>query len=418
MRIAILTIGSLGDVRPYVALGRGLRAAGFEVTLATHTEFEDLIRSHGLDFKIIRGNPRAMLGSPEGQALLTSGTSLRKFTHYMRAAAEPEFDQTCDDALAACEGVDVLMLSFLMAGLGSLLARARNLPTILAFLQPLSPTGAFPAMNFPSLYLGGLLNRLSHHLAYQIFWQVFLPLLTRWSEDRLQLKASAWAPYSWLQRRSLVLYGFSRMLVPRPPDWPANVQITGPWQLPEPEGYTPPPELAAFLAEGPPPVYAGFGSMTSADPERITQMLSEALRTKGMRGLLLRGWGGLEAASLPEGLAWVEPLPHAWLFPRCAGVIHHGGAGTTHAAVSAGVPSLGLPFFGDQEFWAHRVFGMGAGPRPVYQRKLDQATLTTLVGQLTSTPRYAKRAQELAIRMRSEGGVPEAVKLTKRFLKV
>lgn len=416
MKIVILTIGSMGDVRPYLALGAGLKAAGFEVTLASHQEFESLIRSQGLDFAPIRGNPREILQSHEGQALLQSGKDILKFARRMRLAAAELFEQTCDDCLAASQGADALILSILAAGLGSMIARSLKIKTILGFLQPLTPTGAFASMTLPTLYLGGFLNRLSHSLTREVFWQVFREPLDKWGRSQLGLGAERFAAYSKLERQSLVLYGYSRFLVPRPADWRSNIHVTGYWLLPEGRNYQPEQELQAFLDEGPAPVYIGFGSMASANPQQLTQWVLQALKASKQRGILLKGWGGLSQQELPAEILSIDKAPHDWLFPQMQAVIHHGGAGTTHAGLWAGVPGLALPFFGDQEFWAQRLFGMGCGPRPISQAKLSQASLQESLQALISQPRYAKRASELSARMHNEGGVREAVALIKRFL--
>ncbi|MEZ0372819.1 MAG: glycosyltransferase, partial [Candidatus Sericytochromatia bacterium] len=351
MKITLLTVGSMGDVRPYIALGVGLKAAGFEATVATHLEFESLIRSQGLNFAPVRGNPREMLQSPEGQAMIKSGTNMFKFAERMRAAAALTFDETCDDCVAACQGADAVIFAFLTAGVVAMIAKATKIKTIAGYLQPLTPTGAFAALTMPTLYLGGFLNRLSHKMGYWILWYIFRPLLETWSKDRLGLRPPKLHPYTRLEQSSLVLYGYSRLLVPRPADWPANVHVTGYWQLPEGEGFEPSAELAAFLANGAPPIYVGFGSMSGEDPARLTTWVIEAVKASGRRGILLGGWGGLVEQELPPEILHIDHAPHDWLFPQLAGVVHHGGAGTTHAGLAAGVPGLAIPFFGDQAFW-------------------------------------------------------------------
>lgn len=410
----------MGDVRPYLALGAGLRAAGFDVVLATHPEFEAFVRSYDLEFMPIRGNPRELVQSPEGQALLQSGTNILQFAQRMRAAAAADFETIADDCLAASENADALLVSFLTAGVATVIARARQrdkrpLKTILGYLQPLSPTGAFPTMTLPTLYFGGLINRASHQLTRQVFWQVFEPLLDKWSQDRLKIRPGKLNSFGWLEKRSLVLCGYSRFLVPRPADWPRNIHVTGPWLLPEGDDFTPPPGLTEFLEEGPKPVYVGFGSMASVNPAQVAEWVITALKANNLRGVVHQGWGGMTLGE-HENVFAVDQISHSWLFPRMAAVVHHGGAGTTHAGLSAGVPSLGLPFFGDQAFWSQRVFGMGCGPRPVTQAKLTQTKLTDHLKSLTDTPRYAKRAEEFSVRMRSEGRVPEAVAQIKRFM--
>ncbi len=418
MKLVIMTLGSMGDVRPYVALGQGLLQAGFDVCIATHPEFESFIRSNGLDFRVIRGNPREVLESPEGQALLQSGTNILKFANYMKTAATDILPQAYDDCLAATEGADALVLSFLAAGIGGLIAKTKNIKTILAFLQPLTPTGAFASLAIPNLYLGGMLNYWSHTLVRDIFWNVFWESLNTWSQDRLGVKAPRKSLYKWLEKHSLVLYGYSRMLVPRPMDWPNHIHVTGYWGLNAGSDYQPSAELNDFLAAGDKPIYIGFGSMNSPNVEQVSQWIATALKQSGQRAILLKGWGGISESISNDQAMMLDKVPHDWLFPHMAAVIHHGGAGTTHAGLWSGVPSVALPFFGDQDFWGQRLFGMGCGPRPVKQSQLDANKLTHLIQALIKQPNYSKRSQELSQRMRSEGGVKEAVSLIERFTRV
>lgn len=135
-----------------------------------------------------------------------------------------------------------------------------------------------------------------------------------------------------------------------PPDWPPQCIVTGAWHLPA-EPYTPPEHLARFLASGPPPVGSGLGSMLPPDAAQLTATILAALECTGRRGVLLQGWSKLGGSNLPPNVLSIDEAPHDWLFPQLGGIIHHGGAGTTHAALRSGGPSVALPFSADQPFW-------------------------------------------------------------------
>src|SRR5690606_19496179 len=123
-------------------------------------------------------------------------------------------------------------------------------------------------------------------------------------------------------------------------------------------------------------------------------------RRTGQRGVLAKGWGGLAAADLPPDVAVVEDVPHDWLFPQVAAVVHHGGAGTTGAGLRAGRPTLICPFFGDQPFWGRRVAALGAGPRPIPQRRLTATRLAEAIRELVSSAEMRERAEALGARIR------------------
>lgn len=416
MKITLLTVGSHGDIRPYLALGKGLKSAGFEVCLATHSNFKDWISGHGLDFHPVQGNPQAVLQSENGQNLMGTGTNIIRFIQQFREAAQADMLPGFDDCLQAAQGASAIVAPFFVAPVADVISRELGCKSILGYLQPTTPTGAFPVMTIPNLYFGGLLNKSSHQLARLFFWQIFREIVDNWSQLRFQRKAALWQPFNRLEKRSLVLFGFSRHLVPHPYDWPKDYHITGFWQLPEAENFQPSDELQAFLTEKPAPVYIGFGSMSAAQPEQVMELVSQALKQSQQRGLLMAGWGGM-AGEVADNMLLLDACPHDWLFPRMQALVHHGGAGTTATGLSAGVPALLVPFFGDQPFWAQRVFGMGAGPRPVPRQKLTADNLAAGIRQLVENKRYAQKAQELSQRMAREGGVAEAVRLIQQFVR-
>src|SRR5262249_7945177 len=140
--------------------------------------------------------------------------------------------------------------------------------------------------------------------------------------------------------------------------------------------YEPPKDLLDFLAAGEAPIYVGFGSVVVQDPKALTRTIFEALTTAGARGIVSRGWAHLGDASTPANVYVIGDRPDEWLFPRCRAVCHHGGAGTTSAGLRAGLPTVIVPFFGDQFFWGRVVADAGAGPEPIPIDKLDVGTLT------------------------------------------
>jgi UDP:flavonoid glycosyltransferase YjiC (YdhE family) len=141
-------------------------------------------------------------------------------------------------------------------------------------------------------------------------------------------------------------------LIPKPPDWGSYINVAGFFFLSLATNYTPPQDLADFLAAGPPPVYIGFGSIVVDDPNAMTKMIFEAIKITGQRALVSKGWGGLGADSIgvPEGVFMLGNCPHDWLFQRVSCVVHHGGAGTNAAGIACGRPTVVVPFFGDQQF--------------------------------------------------------------------
>jgi UDP:flavonoid glycosyltransferase YjiC (YdhE family) len=194
-------------------------------------------------------------------------------------------------------------------------------------------------------------------------------------------------------------------LIPKPKDWDRHITISGFFFLSLASNYQPDPDLADFLASGPPPVYIGFGSIVVEDPSAIIKLIFEAIRETGQRALVSKGWGGLGGNELdkPDGVFMLGNCPHDWLFRHVSCVVHHGGAGTTAAGIALGRPTVIVPFFGDQPFWGAMVARAGAGPSPIPFKELTSERLANAILEALK-PETLERAKELGERIREEKG--------------
>ncbi|MCC6607605.1 MAG: glycosyltransferase family 1 protein [Anaerolineae bacterium] len=418
MQIVIIALGSRGDVQPYVALGKGLHAAGHQVRLMTHDAFEPLVTAHGLEFKIARGNVQAVADSPEMQALLEKGNFLA-INAYTAQAAQKAALEWAEDGLAACQGADLIVAGIGGLFIGLSLAEKLNRPLLQAYYVPFTPTSAFAGALLPKPLPGvlGWLNRFSHHAVRQIMWQGSRKADRLARQQVLGLpKAPFFGPFGAAQTRGLpILYGFSPAVIAPPADWPRLAQVTGYWFLEAETEWMPPPALVDFLAAGPPPVYVGFGSMTNRKPEETAALVIAALQQTNQRAVLLSGWGGLRGGDLPDSIFMLDAAPHDWLLPRMAAVVHHGGAGTTAAGLRAGVPSIVVPFFADQPFWGHRVAQLGVGPAPIPRAQLTVERLAVAIETAVTNQPMRQRAAELGAKIRAEAGVVNAVTIVQKW---
>jgi UDP:flavonoid glycosyltransferase YjiC (YdhE family) len=406
-------MGSRGDVEPYIALGKGLKKAGHYVRLISHQNFDSLISSHGLEFWAIEGNVQEIAQSVEMSEQIEKGNFLSVLSK-MKKAAEAQATGAIKIGVSACQGMDMVL-----AGIGGLfiavpLAEKFNIPLLQAYYIPFTPTGEFPSFLFPKLpqLLGGSVNRFSYHAMRQIMWQGFR------STDKLTRKqldlptSSFWGPYKRLQSQKFpILYGYSPSIIPPAPDWNANTYVTGFWFLDEPSDWEPPQDLLDFLEAGSPPIYIGFGSMSSRNPEKTANLVLSALSETKQRAIMLSGWNGLRKNDLPSSVFMVDSVPFSWLFPKMAAVVHHGGAGTTHYGVRAGVPSIIVPFFADQPFWGNRIKELGVGPSPIPRKKLTAKKLAKAISQVLKDSAMRDRAADLGQRIQKENGTDLAVKL-------
>ncbi len=249
-------------------------------------------------------------------------------------------------------------------------------------------------------------------------WLPLGPALNRARRDVLGLPpVPIYGTIAAFMAPRLCLDGYSPHVVPPPPDWGDRHHVTGYWFLdPDPE-WKPPPGLVDFLAAGPPPVCVGFGSMHNRDAARVTELVVRALERSGQRGVLLTGWQGLVPIHRSDRLYSAAAVPHSWLFPQVAGVVHHGGAGSTAAGLRAGVPSLVVPFMGDQPFWGRRVQALGVGPKPIPRRRLSAERLAEGIRLMVADEAMRRRAADLGARIREEDGVGRAVDLLEQHFR-
>jgi UDP:flavonoid glycosyltransferase YjiC (YdhE family) len=407
MNVAILALGTRGDVQPYVALGAGLAEAGHEVTLVTGKGFEELVAGRGLRFAALDVDPLELAQSLEGRAALRSPrAALRVARGLMPAMRGMLVDEW--EAVASLEADAVVYHPKALGGYH--VAEAMGIPGFLALASPaLSPTREFPSPLLPLPDLGGTLNRLSYGAFFRSITLPYRRMVNRWREETLGLPALSLLASELELRGEPVprLYPCSPCVVPVPADWDARSTMTGYWFLDQGKDWQPPGELAEFLEGGPPPVFVGFGS-AAPDPEGSRAAALAALERLGLRGVLATGRRGTAGPGIIE----IEGAPHDWLFPRMAAVVHHGGAGTTAEGLRAGKPTAVFPSnFGDQLFWGGRVRALGAGPEPVPQRRLTAEGLDAAIRAITEDEGMRSRATEVGEEIRAEDGVARAIEI-------
>lgn len=418
--ITILAIGSRGDVQPLVALGVALQRTGrYEVCLATSDDFEESVKSWGLDFFPLGVNAQELLGTEVAYKILESGRNMLVTMWQVIQMMRPTLKGLLEGAWRACQSADAVIFSTL--GMGAYhIAEKQSIPCFWALPFPFfCRTRSLPNLAFPPLPLGSVYNLGTHMLVEQIVQQTTGRLINHWRRDRLSLPPVSlfkW-PYRELQGQPVpMLFSYSSAIVPKPSDWGDHTHVTGYWFLDHPPDWCPPSDLVDFLGAGPAPVYIGFGSMSSRDPEATTRIVLEALKKSGRRGVIATGWGGMSSIDLAGDVFKIEAVPHVWLFPRVAAVVHHGGAGTTAAGLRAGVPSVIVPYFGDQSFWGRQVERLGVGPKSIPCKQLTAQRLGGAISAAVVDKDMRERAARLGQRIRAEHGVADAVKVIDHYL--
>jgi len=400
MRVAVLTVGSRGDVQPFVAFGSALREAGHEVRLCTHSRFEPLVRGRGLDFHALaEGALSRGQETEEGRRWADRGSRRMPTWVGLLRDARSVAPQRMRDADAGTADADVIVATNLTQILGWQLARERGVPLVRTLL------------NAPAYWMSRRTSRPAAAAVRQAAWLAARPWLDAVRKEALDLgPLPAREPIGELdRRRELVLYPFSPSIFPMPPGWGDWTEVTGYWFLDAAVDPEPGDELRAFLDAGPAPVCLGFGTQLDPDPPATTAALVEAVRGAGARAVLLRPAEALAGVELGDDVVAVDGVAHDWLFPRCAAVVHHGAAGTTATALRAGTPSVLVPHNADQFTWARRLAELRAAPPPIARRKLTAEALRPAIVGATASNRIRERTETLAARIRAEDGVAHAV---------
>lgn len=397
MKLVIATYGTEGDTRPLAALGRALIDAGHDVRLLADAATLGSAAALGVPSAPLSGDIRRAI-APEG-VLADAVRGRGGFTDTSKALAAIANANTAAwmrEVADASAGCDALLVSGLASFVGLSVAEYRRIPAIGTGMIPITPTAEFASPFLPPGKLPHGLNRVSHRLVNALLWQAF-----KKSTNAARASVCGLPPRKRVWTDHPMLYGVSPALLSGPADWPANVQACGQWRI-DAHAWAPPPELVAFLDAGEPPVYVGFGSMAGFHRAAMAAALTHALA--GRRALFYPGWSGIDASLLPAHVRVLGDTPHDWLFPRVAMAIHHGGSGTTHSAARAGIPSVVVPFAGDQFFWANRLQRLGVADAPVPGRRVEAAALARAIAFAERSETKA-RATELGARIAQEEGL-------------
>ena len=400
MKFIVVTYGTEGDTRPLAALCRALINDGHEARLLADRATLGSAEALGVPTTPLAGDIRGTLEPSGSIASVVGRKGLGAMAKALANIANANAEQWLRTTVEAGKGCDAVIISGLTAFVGLSAAEYLRVPAIGTGLIPLNPTAEFPSPFLPPGMVPRWLNGASHHFVNYMLWRAFRKATNRARAKvcRLPARQSMWTTHP-------MLYGVSRGLLPKPADWPANAAICGQWLQPSPS-WLPPSDLCDFLQRGEPPMYVGFGSMVGFDRKRLMASVVSAVGRR--RALFYPGWSGVETAGLPDNFFVIGETPHDWLFPKTSLVIHHGGSGTSHSACRAGVPSVVVPFAGDQFFWADRLRNAGVATRVTSGKSVDAAALAHCIALAESEP-VRLRARTLGKQMRTEDGLANAI---------
>ncbi len=404
MRITMLSVGSTGDVRPYVLLGQELQSRGHRVTVSAFPRFQEMAENAGLGFSPIRGNAESMMAS-----IMAPDTNAFTYLPRLWKGVKDAAPQMLLDMTESCRNADVMVCNFFGSVFYSI-AEKFDIPCIQTHLFPMDPTGDVPISSVRNQHLGSFVNKSSYSLGYYVIGTVEKHILGSWRrENGLAERRPGFRPDYRVGAHAVpVICAISPSLFPRPDDWDPRIHMSGFWFDEAPVIYEPSPDLAEFLENGPRPIYIGFGSMNTGDMNSLLSICLRSVHAAGLRAVFSTGWGDRTQLKSTNTVFFMEDVPHDWLFPRIEAVVHHGGAGTTAAGLRYGRPTLVIPFAGDQSFWGNQVYRSGSGPKPIPRDSLSVRKLTRALLDLKNNGGYAESALRVRDGMSREHGVRSA----------
>lgn len=408
MKFCILCIGSHGDIRPYIALGIGLKKRGHEVCIASHQQAEFLCSKYHLNFSRVDGDLTELLNTTQGREILWE--SGRKKLFFLKELMK-EFKRVLEIQLPmsvqVAKGSDVLIYSP-AAFAGPHLGEYLGIPSFLMTLQPDGRTKKIPSCLFPNLKRFGAVGcLLSYFFAEQQFWQPIRAHINKWRKHSLGMrKMNFWGPKADPIARNIPrIIALNPAIIERPDDWPSGIHMTNFCRIMEGEQWDPPEDLQKFCEEKP-ALYVSFGSLTEACPESITKKIINVLIKNRIRSIVNEDLPGVKSLKLPPWIFLLKYAPHDWLLPQVDAIVHHGGVGTTGAGLYAGCPTMVVPFIVDQFFWGEKIWELGIGPQSLAAHYFEGDAFESRVKDLLTNPSYRENAQSMQSKLNSsEDGV-------------
>ena len=417
MRIVLNTLGSFGDVHPYMAIALELQSRGHAPVVATTESYRDKIENAGLEFFSVRPN----LPEPKSQdsdlmeRVMEPKTGARFLTEEL---IFPAVRDSYADLLAAVKGAD-LLLTHPAAPAGPLVGRKIGIPWISTVLAPLSFFSAYDMPVPPFWQWTSKLRVLGPR-----FTKLFLDVMkssykaraVTTFRDELGLSDTGNPMFDGQHSPLLVLALFSPLFAYAQPDWPKQAEITG-FCFYDGSHQTPmPAELERFLAAGPAPIVFTLGSSAVWVARDFFAESIEAAQRLGLRAVLLVGDERNKPASLPEGMIALDYAPYQSLLPRASVVVHHGGVGTTSQGLLAGVPTLIVPFAFDQSDNAEHAWRLGVS-RTVYRNSYRAPRVERELSELLERPEYRRNAVAVSNKLKQENGPARAAGLIENVLR-
>lgn len=405
MKIAILTMGTQGDVQPYAILGQALKNRGHQVTLSTAKNFEKLVKSYDINFIPVDANFEEFLNSEEGKKMMKNPFRAKKnlsiWVYPMIYNSMNVFYNLSKDSDCVIYHIKT-MGDYFADQFPNKMIRANVIPAIQVTKEFINPI--FSALLLPSIF-----NRLSYKLSDLGISMMMKPVNEFRKDAGLSIK--------FTRPELPSIYGISEYFLKKPNDYPTNSHFTGFWTNPSNKELD--SDLKDFINKGEPPLVITFGSMTFETKMDLPYSINRLSGELNVRVIVVKGWGfnDTQRLELNPAVKVIDSAPYDKLFPHVKAVIHHGGIGTISACLIAGKPFFTCPILypmGDQHFWATIAYKKGIALKPIALKKMTENMLIIKAKELLSTEKLYSNSLKLSEIIKTENGVENAIELIEK----
>lgn len=415
MRIAIFTLGSRGDVQPYVALAKVSISKGHSAVICTGKSFKDFIERNGVEFEEATSDLMAMLETEEGKMIFNNGMKHPiKTKNYLKDVVNPAYRKTLDEFYKSAQGADVIIYHPKAFGAPDI-AKSLGIPCISMPPVPITyPIEEFPNLAIsPTRNLGKFINKLTYKIMDKAE-SASIKEVNDFREKKLNLPKRKSGEYTFkIDGREIpIIYPISSYLFKDVKSWGDKVYLPGFFYLDTGKEVLE-KEILHFINSGEEPIVVSFSSMPLKSPDIFKEKLVKALKETNNRAIIIVGNSGI-ALEREEEILSIKAASHTLLFPLAKGIIHHGGVGTMAAALKSGKPQIIIPFAVDQPFWANRLYKLGYALKPIKEIEVTTEELISRFKELEKAE-IKQKANDIKNDISKENGTENSIKYIERY---
>ena len=405
MKAVLFSIGTRGDIEPFLAIAQLLKEKDWEVICVFPEQFREMVEDMGLSFRGFSKEFLDLMDGKEAKMFMSGQGSIFKRIGYLIKIARDGIKLSRDiltlqHDTQKVENPDRILyhpkcnysLLWGMANPGKSIL-VSPIPGIAHPIKHLTILGNYgKTLNLLSIWLGNFMKAI-----------MLKKYSKRYRQDYPGLKITLSTIRRTMLEKEKTFYAISNSLFPKPEYWPSTAHVVGYHERDKTLNWQPDKELLDFLDRHKKIVFITFGSMSNTNPREITRIIVDVLKKNNISAIINTSWGGLEEVDeYPANIHFVSNIPYDWIFPKIDAVIHHGGSGTTHTALKYGCPSLIIPHILDQFFWNNIISKLHLGPKGMSIKKLNENDFESKFLDLINNKSYKRNAKSISEKMKAE----------------